>query len=674
VGAWRVGVDVGGTFTDVSLVEEETGRLVVRKATTTPDDPVDGVVAGVREALSAAGALPGEIAYFGSGSTIALNTIIQRSGVKTGLLITRGFRDVLEIRRTRLPDAPSFEAARPVPLVRRALVREVEERVRADGSVLRPLREADVLSAAAELAAQGIEALAICFLHAYANPAHERRARELAAARWPGLYLCTSAEIWPQQREYERALLTVMNAFVGPAMERYYGRLEQRLRGLGIGCPILVTQSNGGTLSVADAARVPVRTVLSGPASGVIAAAKEGQEEGMSHFFTLDMGGTSADMAVVDGTPRFSSESAIGDYPLFMPAIAIDTLGAGGGSIAWVDGQGVLKVGPRSSGARPGPACYGLGGTEATVTDAYLMTGILGPKDLLGGAMTLSPERAEGALAGLGARLGLDAGEAAEAVIRVATANMYAEFLPMIARYGVDQRDFMLVPYGGAGPTHAFLLAEEAGLTRILVPRTPGAMCALGAALADLQMDFVRSVRWNLAAMPSPDEVFAELRQEAEAWLSRQGIAARSASFERSADMRYHGQSFELTVRLSDDGSPGTLFRDQYELVYGYRDEECPVEVLQLRLLARVPNPRPGLGAPGESGTPRRDAEPLERRRVLYRGERIEVPVFRREYLLAGERLEGPAVLTQYDTTVFITPAFRFWSDERGNVRAEAKR
>jgi N-methylhydantoinase A len=665
-------VDVGGTFTDVSLVEEDTGGLVVRKVPTTPDDPVEGVVAGVREALRAAGAQPGEVAYFGSGSTIALNTVIQRSGVKTGLLITRGFRDVLEIRRTRLPDAPSFEAARPVPLVRRALVREVAERVRADGSVLRPLPEAEALAAAGELVSAGIEALAVCFLHAYANPAHERRARELIAGRWPDLYLCASSEIWPQQREYERALLTVMNAFVGPAMDRYYGRLERGLRDLGIRCPILVTQSNGGTLSVEDAARVPVRTVLSGPASGVIAAAKEGQEEGMSHFFTLDMGGTSADMAVVDGTPRFSSESAIGDYPLFMPAIAIDTLGAGGGSIAWVDAQGVLKVGPRSAGARPGPACYGLGGTEPAVTDAYLVAGILGPRDLLGGAMELSPERAERALTELGARIGLDAGGAAEAVIRVATANMYAEFLPMIARYGVDQRDFMLVPYGGAGPTHAFLLAEEAGLTRILVPRTPGAMCALGAALADLQMDFVRSVRWELSRMPSTEEVFAELQAEADGWLARQGVAARAASFERSADMRYHGQSFELTVRLSDGADPGELFREQYELVYGYRDEECPIEVLQLRLLARVPNPRPGLGAPG-NGAPSRGLEPVERRRVLYGGERVEVPVFRREALPAGERIEGPAVLTQYDTTVFITPGFRFWADERGNIRAEAR-
>ncbi|MBI2177366.1 MAG: hydantoinase/oxoprolinase family protein, partial [Candidatus Tectomicrobia bacterium] len=354
MGNWRVGVDVGGTFTDVSLVEEDSGRLVVRKVPTTPDDPVESVVTGVREAMASAGARPDQIAYFGSGSTIALNTLIQRSGVKTGLLITRGFRDVLEIRRTRLPDAPSFEAARPISLVRRALVREVGERIRADGSVLFPLQEGEVLAAAGELVAEGIEALAVCFLHAYANLSHERRARELVAARWPGLYLCTSGEIWPQQREYERALLTVMNAFIGPAMDRYYGRLEQGLRAIGVRCPILVTQSNGGTLSVADAARVPVRTVLSGPASGVIAAAKEGQEEGMSRFFTLDMGGTSADMAVVDGAPRFSSESAIGDYPLFMPAIAINTLGAGGGSIAWVDAQGVLKVGPRSAGARPG--------------------------------------------------------------------------------------------------------------------------------------------------------------------------------------------------------------------------------------------------------------------------------------------------------------------------------
>jgi N-methylhydantoinase A len=604
---------------------------------------------------------------------LALNTVIQRSGVETGLIITHGFRDILEIRRTRLPDAPSFEAARPIPLVRRALVREVPERVLADGTVLKSLEKDEGAIAAEDLVAKGVKALAVCFLHSYANPKNERIVRDLIANRWPDVFLCTSHEIWPQQREYERALLTVMNAYVGPVMRRYYGRLEEGLREIGIRCPVLVTQSNGGTMSVPDAARVPVRTMLSGPASGVMASVKEAKEERMDHFFTLDMGGTSADMATVDGTPRFSTDSAIGDFPLFMPAIAIDTLGAGGGSIAWVDDQGVLKVGPRSAGAVPGPACYGRGGEEPTVTHAYLFSGIIGLNDLLSGEMELSAERAERALIGLVGRIGLDAQGTAKAVLRVATANMYAEFLPMVARFGVDQREFVLVPYGGAGPTHAFLLADEAGLDRLLIPRTPGAMCALGAALADLQMDFVRSVRASLRDVSSLESTFGELEKEAAAWISGLGIEGERFEYRRSADMRYHGQSFELTVDLSNAVEPTEAFHRHYEQVYGYRDADGSIEVLQLRVLAKAPNPQPGLSntrAPASVDAP----APADQRRIRYQGNFLSVPVYRRTDLPEGARLSGPAVLTQYDTTVFVTPGFEFWADARGNLRAERKR
>lgn len=669
---WRVGVDVGGTFTDVALVEETTGRLVVRKVATVASDPAEGVVTGVEKALRETGVRPDEVVYFGAGSTVALNTIIQRVGVKTGLLVTKGFRDVLELRRTRLPDAPSFEARRPIPLVRRALVREVEERVKADGSVLRPLAADTVLEAAASLVDAGVEALAICFLHSYANPTHERMAAALVSERWPELFVCASSDIWPQEREYERALVTVMNAYVGPTMRAYYRRLEESLRGLGIQCPILVTQSNGGAMSIEDAAALPVRTILSGPAAGVMAAAKTARESRLARLFTLDMGGTSADMAVIAGEPSFSTESGIGDYPLFMPAVAINTIGAGGGSIAWVDDQGVLKVGPQSAGAVPGPACYNRGGTEPTVTDAYLLTGILGPEGLLDGQMPLSLPLAEAALGRLGARLGLTALEVAQAVIRIATANMYAEFLPLVARHGVDQRDFVLVPFGGAGPTHAFLLAEEAGLRHVFIPRAPGAMCALGAALVDLQMDFVRTVRAALSD-PVPIEVaLADMEQDARRWLSDQGLPPEQAHFTRSADMRYVGQSYELTVGLAHGADPRDLFHRRYEQVYGYHDPQSPIEVLQLRLLARVPNPVPGLGLLNGKERPPA-SRPSHRRPLVHGGQRLEVPVYRRADLVPNERLAGPAVVTQYDTTIFVTPGFDFWLDGYGNIRGEAR-
>lgn len=668
---WRIGVDVGGTFTDVVLVEEESGRLVVHKVPTVPEDPVVGVLNGVREALSEANVAPEQIVYFGGGSTLALNTIIERSGIKAGLLVTHGFRDVLELRRTRLPDAPSFEAARPVPLVRRALVREVHERVNADGAVLRPLNRDSVLNGVADMVDAGVEAVAISFLHAYANPKHERTARALVSEQWPDLFVCTSAETWPQKREYERTLITVMNAYVGPTMQRYFRRLEAGLREIGIDCPLLVTQSNGGTMSLADAADAPVRTMFSGPASGVMAGAKITREADVSRLFTLDMGGTSADIAVVDESPGFSTESQIGDFPFFMPAVAIDTIGAGGGSIAWIDDQGVLKVGPRSAGAEPGPVCYDRGGTEPTVTDAYLVTGIIGADDLLGGAMHLSREKAEGALAALGNEIGLTAVEAGEAIIRIATANMYAEFLPLIARHGVDHRDFALVPFGGAGPTHAFLLATEAGIGRLLIPRTPGVMCALGAALTDLQMDFVRSVQWELTDTATMANAFADLEERANEWLASQGIVSDVECI-RSADMYYQGQSYELTVELPEGLDPAEAFHRRYEQVYGYRDPSSPIEVLQLRLLARVPNPNPNL-APYERPPETDDPQPVEQRRIIYRGDERTVPVYRRSALPPDVRMSGPAILTQYDTTIFVTPDFDFWVDVWGNVRGEVR-
>lgn len=668
---WRIGVDVGGTFTDVALVEESTGRVGVYKVPTSVGEPVTGVLEGVREGLRRESLDPADVVYFGAGSTLAVNTIIQRTGVPTGLLVTQGFRDVLEIRRTRLPDAPSFEAARPVPLVRRAHVREVRERVGADGAVLRPLDADSVAQGVEELLAAGVTALAVSFLHSYVNPVHEREAQAVIAARWPDLFVCASWETWPQQREYERTLVCVMDAYVGSTMRSYYRRLEEGLRSMGVGCPILITQSNGGTVSIDEAARIPVRTMFSGPASGVMAAAKSAREYGEAKLFTLDMGGTSADMSLIDGAPRVSVEGTIGDFPLFLPAVAIETIGAGGGSIAWVDPHGVLKVGPRSAGADPGPACYDRGGSEPTVTDAYLVTGILGENDLLGGRMTLSRARAEDAIGEMGEALGVGTVQAAEAVLRVATANMVASFLPMIARYGVDHREYSLQAYGGAGPTHAFLLAAEAGIQRLVIPPAPGAMCAVGAAVADVQMDFVRSVRTGLSNLAGMEDMFSEMEETARGWLTEQGLEPEAAEFERSADMRYKGQSFEIMVGLTGNGDSREAFQRRYEETFGYRDPAAAIEVLQIRMLARAPNRMVGAASspmPGESD----GLAPVETREVTHQGSRLAVPVYRRAQIPGGLRLSGPAVLLQYDTTVFITPGFAFWADAAGNLHAEA--
>ncbi|MBO0829972.1 MAG: hydantoinase/oxoprolinase family protein, partial [Streptosporangiales bacterium] len=549
---WRLGVDVGGTFTDVALVDERNGRTVVHKTPTRHDDLVGTVVQGVREILVQHHVAASDVAYLAAGSTIALNTIIERSGCRTGLLVTRGFRDVLEIRRNRLPDAPNFDAARPIPLVPRSRVAEVEERIHVSGRVVRPLDEAAARAAVAALVEDGVEAIAVCLLHSYTNPRHEQRIRDLLAEGWPDVLVCVSSDIWPQQREFERALLAVMNAYIGPRMVTYYGSLEQAMRDTGLHCPLLMTQSNGGMLSIEEAARTPVRTVLSGPAVGVTGAARVAGDAGHARVFTLDMGGTSADMAVVDGQPRLGTENLVGQYPYFMPAIEIDTIGAGGGSIAYWDAHGALKVGPRSAGSVPGPACYDRGGVEPTVTDAYLLTGIIGETDLLGGAMRLSRERANEAVAGLAGRLGVAPVEAAEGIIRVATANMHAGLLPLIAKHGADYTRFCLMAYGGAGPTHAFMLAADVGIRSVLVPATPGGMCGVGGALTDQQMDFVVSGRWDLDDHEAIDDAFASLEARAGKWLAAQGIPTAAARHHRTADMRYQGQSFELTVSVDD--------------------------------------------------------------------------------------------------------------------------
>lgn len=665
--SWRIGVDVGGTFTDVSLLNENTGATFVNKTSTRGDDLVSSVMEGIAAVIALHDVAPADVSYVAAGSTIALNTIIEHSGSKTGLIVTKGFRDVLEIRRTRLPDAPNFNARRPVPLVRRALVAEADERLHASGRVIRKLDEAELRKSVASLVEAGVEALAVSFLHSYANNEHEIAALELISREWPDLFVCASSDIWPEQREYERTLLTVMNAYIGPQMGAYYQTVAERLRELGLTCPVLVTQSNGGMISIAEAARTPVRTILSGPAVGVTGAAKVSIDE-RPQLFTFDMGGTSADMAIVDDQPLLGTESMVGDYPLFMPAVSIDTIGAGGGSVALRDSQGLLKVGPRSAGAFPGPAAYCRGGTEPTVTDAYLVSGILGERDLLGGAMEISLARAEEAIAPLADSLGLSIKETAEGILRVATANMYASLLPLIARHGVDYTEFTLMPFGGAGPTHGFMLASEVGIRSVMIPPAPGGMCAVGAALTDLQMDFVASGRWSLSDEDGVREVFDGLEQQARVWLDEQNVALDRARMFHTGDMRYAGQSYELTVDMDKGALAASEFHRRYHDVYGYSDDSMPLEVLQLRLLVQVPS-----SVPGSEHREAADAappEPLEHRSVAYLGETILVPVYRREDLVEGLRMRGPAVLTQYDTTTFVTPNFEFWREPvSGNLR-----
>jgi len=671
----RIGCDVGGTFTDFVLAEND-GSLRHLKVPSTPASPAEAVLAGLRDL----NADTRSVDAFIHGTTLAVNTIIQRAGARTGLLVTRGFRDILELARLRLSDPTNYFIEKPVPLVARHLVAEIDERMLATGRPYLVVDESQVIAEARRLVEDGAEALAICFMHSYRNADHERRALDAVRHAFPDLYTCASSAIWPQQNEYERCLVTVMNAYVGQRMVVYFGKLEADARELGITCGIFSTRSNGGIMTVRSAAVTPVSTLLSGPASGVMGALHVAAGADEHRIVTLDMGGTSADVSVIDRAPSYATDSQVGGLPVIMPAIDISSIGAGGGSIAWTDSGGALKVGPRSAGSDPGPACYRRGGVEPTVTDAYVELGLVDPDEFLGGALHLDPAPAHDALERLGRQLALDAIETATGIVAVATANMYAQFMPLMAGRGVDPRDFTLVAYGGAGPTHAFLLAREVGITTVLVPLSPGTLCALGCLVMDLRNDFVASVGRGLEEV-SPDELertYRAIEERAAAWLADERADVLSQSLVRTGDMRYRGQSSELAVILPaaiDTGALGEIrrrFEEMYLRTYGFHDAAAPVEIVNARVTVIGATRRPTDVIPQADSGP---AMPqIRSRRVRHDGRWIEVGVYRRSDLGPGAKFPGPAIVEQYDTTVFVTPEFDFEIDRKGNLIGRTRR
>jgi N-methylhydantoinase A len=582
---YRLGIDIGGTFTDTVLVNEGTGQVHVLKVPSNRREPWKAVMAALQRVSSDHGVDPASIRYFVHGTTLATNTIIERSGAKTALLVTDGFRDILEIGRMRMNDVLDFGGRALVPLVPRSRVVEIPERILASGQVRTPLDAEDVRQAIAQLAEDGVQALAICFLHSYAFNQHEHAAGEAARATQPDLYLALSSEVWPELREYERAIVAVIGAYVGPRMTGYFTAIEDALRAEGVSAPILVTRSNGGIMTALTARTSAAQTLLSGPASGVMGAADAARRAGFTKIIGFDMGGTSADIAVVDGDPLLSTEGQVGDFPVVMPSVDVSSIGAGGGSIAWRDAGGVLKVGPRSAGSDPGPACLGRGGTEPAITDAYVHLGIIHPDRFLAGELPLDASLSQTVLARLGDDLGISSQDTADAILRVATANMYAQFIPLAARKGIDLNDFVLLAYGGAGPTHACLLAEETGIRRVLVPSSPGTLCARGALTMDVKSDYVRTFRRALNQIPGPEleGAYTKLEASARAWLDGEAIPVDAIRLERSAEMRYVGQGFSINVACPADVSTpagrdelAQRFHDRHQTVFRHGDPAAP--------------------------------------------------------------------------------------------------
>ena len=478
---WRVGVDSGGTFTDVCLFDETSGRIEVWKVASTPDDPSRAIAQGVEEGMRRVGGVPGDVVYFGHGTTVATNALIQHRGVPTGLVTTAGFRDLLEIGRQKRPDLYDLQVDKPPVLVARDLRLEVPERVRHDGTVETRLDEIAVREAARALKRAGVASVAVCFLYAFVRPEHERAARRILAEEFPEAFLSVSHEVAPEFREFERLSTAVVNAYLGPVMQGYIRRLADRLAALGMTARPHLTQSNGGVMGLEAAANLPVRMVLSGPSTGVVGAQAIGRMAGFPDLITFDMGGTSTDVALLQsGEPRLASESIVHGYPIKAPTLDIHTVGAGGGSIAHVDSGGLLKVGPRSAGADPGPVCYDRGNDAPTVTDANVVLGTLHPTHLLGGRMPIRRDRAIAAIERLARRLGMETMETAQGILSVVTANMAKAIRVISVQRGHDPRDYTLMAFGGAGPLHAARLARELEIRRVLVPRNPGILCAIG--------------------------------------------------------------------------------------------------------------------------------------------------------------------------------------------------
>ena len=650
----RIGVDTGGTFTDFVLLDG--ARVAVHKVRSTPDDPSRAILRGIADL-----AADGHGADVVHGSTVATNALLERRGARVALVTTAGFEDVLRIGRQTRRALYDFLVEDRRPLVEPALTFGLPERLAADGSVLVPLDDAAIDAVADALRAGGVESVAVCLLHAYVSGDHERRvAARIEAA---GLPVSASHRILPEYREFERCSTTVVNAYVTPLMARYLSKLEQRL---GDG-RLSIMQSNGGSISAARAKAAAVQTILSGPAAGAVGAHAVATASGFPRVISFDMGGTSTDVSLLDGAIGVTTESSVGDFPVRLPIIDIHTVGAGGGSIAYVDSGGALRVGPRSAGADPGPACYGKG-TELTVTDANLLLGRLDPGFFLGGRMTLDTGRAEAAAREFGPRLGLSARQLAEGIVRVANANMERAIRVVSVQRGHDPREFALLAFGGAGGMHACEIADSLDIPTVVAPLHAGVLSALGMLLADVTKDYSHSLLKPVDELTneSLEAAFAPLVAGARADLEAEGYAEARVRVECAVDVRYVGQSYEITVPFG----PGLReeFDRRHERLYGYANPRRATEVVNLRVKAVGLTEKPAL--PRAETVERPLPRPAATRPAWFGGRERPTAVFRREELEPGMAGDGPALLAGGQATTVVPPGWRFRVDEVGSVVA----
>ncbi|WP_277555026.1 hydantoinase/oxoprolinase family protein [Halobaculum limi] len=671
----RVGVDVGGTFTDLVTVRD--GRIRVDKTPSTPASPDEGVVTGLRDLdvpLSA-------VDFLGHGTTIATNAVLEGEWADTALLTTEGFRDAVEIGRQTRPDIYDFDATKPDPVVARDRRFEVPERVDERGAVLQDLDEDAVRDLASDLCASGIDSIAVSLLFSFEHPDHERRVRAILREEGVDASVSLSSDVLPEIREYERTLTTAMNAALKPVMDDYLGSLADAASGLGIDAPLRVMGSNGGLMAANAARQRPVNTLLSGPAAGVRGATHVAGRRGSPDLITMDMGGTSCDVSLVrDGDPLVTTDTEVGEYPVSVPTVDIHTVGAGGGSIGYVDKGGALRVGPQSAGAQPGPVCYNRGGDRPTVTDAHLVLGRIDPSGFLPDALGRDDEAVQAAFAPLAEAVANDP-DATEAAARglldVANANMRRALRVVSVERGYDPREFALVAFGGAGPLHATALAEALDIPEVIVPRAAGVLSALGLLISDVVYDYSTSMvrRWDVVDAAALRDAFAEFEAEGRAELRDAGRVDDEMAFERTLDLRYAGQSFDLSVPVEGDLTDDELaaveerFHAAHERRYGHASPEEPVELVTVRLRARGLVEPPDLAAESRGGDPA-DAM-AETRRVGFDGGDRETPVYDRARLPTEATVDGPAVVEGSESTVVVHPGQRARVDGDANLVVE---
>ncbi|WP_180900567.1 hydantoinase/oxoprolinase family protein [Martelella soudanensis] len=675
---YRIGVDVGGSFTDFAVLNEETGTLSTLKVFSRPDAPGEEIALGLDTLAGTAGLRAEDVVHFSHGTTVGVNTVIQRNGDRIALFTTAGFEDVLEVARLKIPEIHNLYCSRPMPLIARNAVFGVTERMGADGQILRAPSREDVAAQLARVRDMGCVGIVVSFLNAYRNGANEAAVKTMIRDMAPDLQVYASSETWPVIREYERTITTVISGYVQQRVSHYLDRFETVLREKGLTCPLLISKTNGGVMAIDEAREKCVQMILSGTASGVIGAGYLARNSGYDKIMTLDIGGTSADVAVIqNGEAQYGTGELIGEFQIYVPSVSVSSVGQGGGSVASVDALGMLRVGPESAGSTPGPACYGRGGDRPTVTDAMAVCNLIGHMPLGYGAVTVDHDASRRVCAPLAEALGCTLEEVAGHIIDISVSSMYAEVSGLISRFGVDPRDFHLFAFGGAGAMLACFLADELDMKGVVVPPRPGVVSAFGGLIADLKNDFLRTVFTDVTvqALPALQEALSELETEANSWLrDRQGYKGE-ASLHVVADMRFAGQSYEIEtplepdwIRSGDIAAILAAFWAEHTRLFGHADEKAMAQLVNLRLIIVGPTPKPVL-----QEAPVSDAivAPRMTPTAYFGGKPYKTPLYHRDDLACGSAFSGPAIIAQDDTTTVVLPNFTLRVDTFGNLIIE---